>query len=89
MLYQRHPALAHSDYSVIILPLDDPVRRPLSWHDLQIANRLTTQVGKRLLLLYVKDNGSGDRSSPKCLDSLQVQERLIRRWVPESQRPAS
>ena len=66
-------------------------RGPMSWHDLQIANRLTAQVGKRLLLLYVQDcggRGGSDLSDPKCLANFAVQERLVRRWVPESQRPA-
>lgn len=95
VLYQRHPALAHSDYSVLIQPLpgvcsktENLMRPPMSWHDLQVTNRLTSQVGKRLLLLYVQDNAgpSIDLSSPKCLTHFAVQERVVRRWVPESQR---
>ena len=98
VLYQRHPALAHSDYSVLIQPLENNnnssdvastlVRPPMTWHDLQVTNRLTGQVGKRLLVLYVQDNmgSNGDYSSPKCLAHFAVQERVIRRWVPESQR---
>jgi tRNA-intron lyase len=89
VLYQRHPALAHSDYSVIVLPVNGPLARPnLSWHDLQITNRLTAQVGKRLLLLYMYDrNGSAGYSSPDCLSNFFALERVVRRWVPESQRP--
>lgn len=89
VLYQRHPALAHSDYSVIVLPINGPLaRQNLSWHDLQITNRLTGQVGKRLLLLYMHDrNGSAGYTSPDCLMNFYAQERVVRRWVPESQRP--
>jgi tRNA splicing endonuclease len=93
VLYQRHPALAHSDYSVLILPADGAsakgaVARPrMHWHDLQVANRLSTQVGKRLLLFYVRESGAGDYSSPGCLANFAVHERVVRRWVPESQRP--
>lgn len=112
VLYQRHPALAHSDYSVIILPdchagitnhneskadasssadqKDAPIifRPPVNWHDVQIANRLTTQVGKRLLLLHVRQHHEeGEYSTPKCLSTFSVEERIVRRWVPESMRP--
>jgi tRNA-intron lyase len=92
VLYQRHPALAHSDYSVLILPADEATRRgavprpPLHWHDLQVANRLSTQVGKRLLLFHVAETGDGDYSTPACLANFAVHERVVRRWVPESQR---
>jgi tRNA-intron lyase len=92
VLYQRHPALAHSDYSVLIQPIKNTssalTRPPLGWHDLQVTNRLTGQVGKRLLLFHVQDNnGPGaDYSSPKCLAHFAVQERVIRRYVPEAQR---
>jgi len=91
VLYQRHPALAHSDYSVIILPANSRgnsvVPRPrLDWHDIQIANRLTTQVGKRLLLLYLHQDTAADCSTPKCLNGITVHERLVRRWVPESRK---
>lgn len=97
VLYQRHPALAHSDYSVLIQPIRNesctagPValtRPALSWHDVQVSNRLTGQVGKRLLVFHVQDNnGPGaDYSSPKCLAHFAVQERVVRRYVPEAQR---
>jgi tRNA-intron lyase len=94
VLYQRHPALAHSDYSVLIQPIINSrssaalTRPPLSWHDLQVTNRLTGQVGKRLLLLHVQDNNgsAADYSSPKCLAHFAVQERVVRRYVPEAQR---
>ena len=104
VLYQRHPALAHSDYSVLILPVEGSTQRTspafpvqsrstLCWHDLQVTNRLTAQVGKRLLLFRMQDNntrgssGSADcYSTPKCLAHFAVQERVVRRWVPESQR---
>ncbi len=44
VLYQRHPALAHSDYSVLIMALDPRWRPQPSWHDVQVLNRLTAQV---------------------------------------------
>ena len=95
VLYQRHPALAHSDYSILIQPIRDNnctaasvvlTRPTLSWHDVQVTNRLTGQVGKRLLLFHVQDNNNSgaDYSSPKCLANFAVQERVVRRWVPEA-----
>ena len=45
------------------------------------------QVSKKLLLLYVQEEGSSDRSSPNSLAKVAVHERLVRRWVPESHRP--
>lgn len=86
VLYQRHPALAHSDYTVLVVPLCSGQRPAPSWHDLQIANRLSAQVSKKLLLLYVLEQG-GDRASPSSLARVTVHERLVRRWVPESHRP--
>ena len=88
VLYQRHPALTHSDYTVLIVPLAPGQRPDLGWHDLQISNRLSTQVSKKLLLLYVQEQGAAvDRSSPNSLAKVAVHERLVRRWVPESHRP--
>ncbi|KAI7836749.1 hypothetical protein COHA_009387 [Chlorella ohadii] len=87
VLYQRHPALTHSDYAVTVVPLRPGQRAPMGWHDLQISNRLSTQVSKKLLLLYVQEpDGGADRSSPNALAQVAVHERLVRRWVPESHR---
>ena len=47
VLYQRHPALSHSDYTVIIIPLAPGQRPDLGWHDFQISNRLSTQASHR------------------------------------------
>ena len=46
------------------------------------------QVSKKLLLLYIQEQPGGtDRSTPNCLATVAVHERLVRRWVPESHRP--
>lgn len=88
VIYQRHPAIAHSDYSVLVHPLGENVlcefgRPALSWHDVQVTNRLTTQVGKRLLLLYIEILEDTKLESPDCIFKMKVEERLVRRWVPE------
>ncbi|KAL6780161.1 TIE1 [Auxenochlorella protothecoides x Auxenochlorella symbiontica] len=87
VLYQKHPALAHSDYAVLVVPQFEARGPRLEWHDLQTANRLSAQVSKRLILLFVQCNGALETSSPKCLARFSVQERLMKRWVPESHRP--
>lgn len=106
VLYQKHPALAHSDYSVIIQTDtgggggggtyrdgaasdgDSLVYRPpMTWHDVQITNRLTAQVGKRLLIVRVHDPAPRlGYSSPTCIDRVSISEYVVRRWVPESHR---
>lgn len=71
-----------------------------------------SQVSKKLLLLYVQEEGRGpgsgssegvgssggggssssgsssEYSSPRCLARFVVQERIVRRWVPDAHRPA-
>lgn len=44
VLYQKHPALAHSEYAALVLPLFQERVPSLSWHDVQIAGRLAAQV---------------------------------------------
>lgn len=44
VLYQKHPALAHSDYAVLVVPQFEARGPRLEWHDLQTANRLSAQV---------------------------------------------
>lgn len=49
-MYQLHPAGAHSDFGVLVLPLGQdggggPHTPPARWLDLQITNRLVNQVG--------------------------------------------
>jgi len=81
VLYQRHPAHAHSDYGVIVVPLPGPPPRgggegegvpppggaaaPPAWTDAGIAHRLLGQVSKELLLLYVRPEAGVDWGSPE------------------------
>mmetsp|Transcript_35354 Transcript_35354/g.78519 ORF Transcript_35354/g.78519 Transcript_35354/m.78519 type:complete len:349 (-) Transcript_35354:60-1106(-) len=87
VVYQMHPLAVHSEFGVLLIPLEGPHRPELGWHDLQITNRLITQVSKRLMLLYVHEvQGGPDHSTPACLDSFTVEERIVRRWVPNTTR---
>jgi hypothetical protein len=47
VLYQLHPAVVHSDYAAMLVPLQGRARMELSWQETQIANRLISQVGAR------------------------------------------
>lgn len=63
---------------------------PKNWTGtLPISNSQSppAQVSKKLMLLFVRHDGPLDASTPKCLTRFSVQERLMRRWVPESHRP--
>eukprot|EP00890_Picochlorum_soloecismus_P004111 jgi/Picsp_1/4700/NSC_02069-R1_trna intron endonuclease len=92
VLYQKHPAITHSDYSVSIqtdesLGLGSRSRPRMSWHDLQVTNRLTAQVGKRLLVARIHDPAPHlGYDHPKCMDRVSISEMIVRRWVPESDR---
>ncbi|KDD73984.1 hypothetical protein H632_c1677p1, partial [Helicosporidium sp. ATCC 50920] len=102
VVYHRHPAVAHSDYTSIVLPLLPPeeearrqegalsdkvyLRPPPEVHSIQIASRLSAQVSKRLMLLYLRIPSAEALLSPACLTLCQAEERLMRRWVPESHR---
>lgn len=92
VLYQKHPAITHSDYSVSIQTdgtqgMGSLVRPQMSWHDLQVTNRLTAQVGKRLLVARIHDPAPHlGYDHPKCIDRVSISEMIIRRWVPESDR---
>jgi tRNA-intron lyase len=92
VLYQKHPALAHSDYSVTIqtphvstgVGGSSLFRPPLSWHDLQVTNRMTGQVGKRLLIVNIHDPAPDlGYTNHRCIDRIAISEYVIRRWVPE------
>jgi len=92
VLYQKHPAITHSDYSVSIQTDETPglgslSRPPMSWHDLQVTNRLTAQVGKRLLVARIHDPAPHlGYDHPRCIDRVSISEMIVRRWVPESDR---
>lgn len=92
VVYQLHPAGAHSDFGVLVLPLGQdggggPHTPPARWLDLQITNRLVNQVVKRLILLYLVERPGGPgHHTPDCLGSFLVEERIVRRWVPDATR---
>jgi tRNA-splicing endonuclease subunit Sen2 len=117
VLYQLHPAVVHSDYATILVPLQGRAKLELNWQETQIANRLisqvcmqglpdrpaarvlgahhqlplgcASQVGKRLVLLYIHSDEPLEGevcSSPACLEHVTAEERMVARWVPDATR---
>ena len=74
VLYRRHPALAHSEFCVLVMPLNGD-GTTLGLHDVGITNRLCGQVGKTLLLMYVVEAPGSDRSSLGWLEGISVSSR--------------
>lgn len=82
--YCRHPALVHSEYTVLVLSDRNGSSngRLRLWSNLYCTIRLSGGVAKTLLVLHVEDNGS-EPDSPTCLENYGIKERTICRWIPE------
>lgn len=89
VLYRNHPSVAHSEYAVIVLPMSEELGAPAgrkaftTWNDLQTLSRLSVQVKKGLLVLYVHVEKGTDCSTPSCLEKFSVQELQLSRWNSE------
>ncbi|XXG41122.1 hypothetical protein AAC387_Pa01g1660 [Persea americana] len=84
VVYRHHPALVHSEYAVLVLCEDgdggnDRLR---VWSDLHCMLRLCGSVAKTLLVLNINKKGADDRL-PSCLEQYYVEERTLKRWIPE------
>ena len=84
VVYRHHPALVHSEYAVLVLCEDgdggnDRLR---VWSDLHCTLRLCGSVAKTLLVLNINKKGADDRL-PSCLEQYYVEERTLKRWIPE------
>lgn len=82
--YRHHPALVHSEYSVLVVTKNHP--RLKVWSDWQSVVRVTGGVAKNLLVLSIDANHHDVNPSLSYLDQYTVDERLITRWVPEHSR---
>ena len=82
--YRHHPALVHSEFSVLVLTEGDgdTNERLKTWSDIHCTTRLCGGVAKTLLVLNINKNGQG-AISPSCIVKYTVDERTIRRWNPE------
>lgn len=91
VLYRNHPSVAHSEYAVIVLPMSEELVTPAgsnaftTWNDLQTLSRLSVQVKKGLLVLYVHVEKGTDCSTPSCLEKFSVQELQVSRWSSEKE----
>ncbi|GHP12094.1 hypothetical protein PPROV_001082100 [Pycnococcus provasolii] len=63
ILYAAHPQVAHSEFSVLVIPVvvdaktgERTTRAPWNWRDVQSLVRLSTAVSKKVVALYVHHN---------------------------------
>jgi|Transcript_3176 tRNA-splicing endonuclease subunit Sen2 len=98
VLYQRHPALVHSDATVVLVP-DEGARRSFvvdtekhrgvaiaegwpDWPDLQATSRLAVQVNKNFIEAHVSAPRNVNWNDPACLTHVWVNEISIARFNP-------
>lgn len=96
VLYQRHPALVHSDFVVTLVPdvgarqsfvLDTSANRAVAldagwpdWPDVQATSRLAVQVNKKFLQAHVSAPKNLNWDDPSCLSHVWVNEISISRF---------
>lgn len=100
LLYNRGPVFTHAEFAILVLPAyshphwaadrarkEEREKRP--WHWLHCVNRVSSQVKKTLMLVYVevpppedvKVNGEVSVDVPRMLARYKVREVAIRRWL--------
>ena len=89
LLYNRGPAFAHAQFSIIIVPSDG---RRKSWWWLHAVNRVQSQVLKNLVLCFVEvpteeeDDGREGEDLTALLARYKVREMMVKRWTPNRTR---
>jgi len=102
VIYKQGPVFYHSDFSVIVFTSYETPGRgevpheigssphtPFNWQLLSNLNRVSGQVVKDILLLYVivPDNITlADCATPDVLKRFTIREMPLRRWIPERDR---
>ena len=101
LLYKEGPSFYHSTYAVMVTLLEqrvepinleslhNPPTTGLTWRKVIAMNRVNEAAGKELIVCYVVKPLSLSQDQFKvstCLDSLQVYEVFVKRWVPEKER---
>uniref|UniRef100_A0A1B6CGZ8 tRNA-splicing endonuclease subunit Sen2 n=2 Tax=Clastoptera arizonana TaxID=38151 RepID=A0A1B6CGZ8_9HEMI len=91
ILYKQGPPFYHASYVVIIESVKDNNRSSenLSWDKLQGLNRVVEAAGKEVLLcqIFWPDHlDLNELDSPQVLPKFEVNEVLLRRWVPSEER---
>jgi len=95
LLYKDGPPFYHSSYAVNAYLIDDDQiggtdqSHPWTWSYLTCMNRIAEHVAKEVLISFAiksKDLTEEELSRPRCLEKFQLQEILLRRWIPEKHR---
>lgn len=88
VLYKKGPIFSHSDFAVIIQPVNSTERdeeEGQSWSCTLGMLRVCSQVKKRLLFCYVnlpRGFSSKDLKSPGIISTLTIWDASLFRWVP-------
>lgn len=96
VLYQRHPALVHSDSTVTLVPdaaaresfkVDATANRDVAlehgwpdWPDVQATSRLAVQVNKKFIEAHISAPKNVDWDDPSCLSHVWVNETSVARF---------
>ena len=95
VVYRYGPRFHHSEFGVLLQNavqgslelLPDKTPRHISWSLVQNLNRLSEQVGKDLMVLYVLEPQgwveARDAASHECISRFAVSEVIVKRWTPE------
>jgi len=93
LLYQRGPAFAHAQFSVVVVPSyggrgRDGGGKQETWWWLHAVNRVQSQVLKNLVICFVEVPSSvGDGEDiTGLLERYKVREMVIKRWTPNRTR---
>ncbi|RPB08440.1 hypothetical protein P167DRAFT_343614 [Morchella conica CCBAS932] len=97
LLYNRGPVFTHAEFAILVLPAyshpywdHDRVRKEerekKPWHWLHCINRVSSQVKKTLILVYVEvppplEKTGAEDNVPKMLARYKVREVALRRWL--------
>ena len=99
LLYKEGPSFYHSTYTVIVSLVEDSEaglesvsghpQSGLTWREVIALDRVNKAAGKEMIVCFVVKPPSlsqQDMKLPGCVDSLQVREVFVKRWVPEKER---
>mmetsp|Transcript_12825 Transcript_12825/g.24360 ORF Transcript_12825/g.24360 Transcript_12825/m.24360 type:complete len:143 (+) Transcript_12825:3-431(+) len=96
VLYRKHPSQVHSDYTVVVMLEVGPNESSpqegftsecnMTWIEVSAAARLSAQVSKKLILLYLQTQPGCDMTQIEGLDAVTGHEVHLHRWVPQRHR---
>lgn len=87
VLYKDGPLFYHSTYCVIVREVSSDFNEcSISWSELSSLNRVNEHVAKDTILCYVVKEKDVDLLNPSCIPTFNVQEVLLKRWIPSEER---